>query len=530
MPGADVYAAIDIGTNSFHLLVARMSPNRRFEILAAEKEMVRLGSGAKDMKELQPEAMDRGVACLRRFKQVAEAYDPAVRTKAVATSAVREAANQDVFLARARAEAGVEVEVVSGVEEARLIHLGVRQAVAVGERQVLVVDIGGGSTEFVIARGGQVIEARSLKVGAIRLTERFFPDGRSSAKRVERCRQHIRSFLAADAVDYRAIGHDLAVGSSGTIGNLAEMIDGLRRGDAAPAKSINGFRFTRDELEKAVQHLVDVETPEERLRAVPGLDAHRADIIVGGALLLEGAFEAFGIEAMTVSSFALREGLLMDQLQEYHGDALHHLSDLRRASVDQLAELFDDHREHSAHVTELALQIFRQTQLLHGLDESAVDYLEAAGLLHNVGRFVAHSAHHRHSYYLIRNTEHLTGFTNREIELIALVARYHRKSEPRLKHPEFALLSEADQRIVCVLAGILRVAIGLDRSHSQLVERVRCRLDLERRRLVIEAEVAPGGDASLDLYTAGERRALLEESLGVTVELADPRPAFPLPS
>ncbi len=205
-------------------------------------------------------------------------------------------------------------------------------------------------------------------------------------------------------------------------------------------------------------------------REVPGLEAPRADIILAGAIILEQAMATFGIDEMVVSGYALREGALLDAFQRTHGSAaLHHLHDLRRRSVVRLAEMMDEEPAHSAHVARLALMLFDEIsdgRPLHGLGDDDRELLEAAALLANVGLFVSHSKHHKHTYYVIRNSDHLSGFTDHEIEMIALVARYHRKSAPSAKHPEFAALRPRDQQAVRALAGILRVAIGLDRTHG----------------------------------------------------------------
>src|SRR3954471_16422787 len=188
-------AAIDIGTNSIHLLLAQPLEGARFETIGTEKEMVRLGSGSGDMKELAPDAIDRGVACLERFRRIADLSNASIR--AVATSAVREAENRDVFLRRARDEAGIDVEVISGVEEARLIHLGVLQAVPVYDQRLFLIDIGGGSTELLIGERGGGLASRSFKLGAVRLTNRFFGGERSHPAAVDSCRRYIASTLAA---------------------------------------------------------------------------------------------------------------------------------------------------------------------------------------------------------------------------------------------------------------------------------------------------------------------------------------------
>jgi exopolyphosphatase / guanosine-5'-triphosphate,3'-diphosphate pyrophosphatase len=519
---SDVLAAIDLGTNSIHLVVAKVG-GARFEVLEREREMVRLGSAGGDMKRLSGSAMDRGIATLGRFRQVAEIHG--ARVRAVATSAVREAENRAVFLHRARVEAGVDVEVISGFEEARLIHLGVLQAVPVFDERLLVCDIGGGSTELVIGEKGQVLASRSMKLGAIRLTQRYFPEGRRTRDAVEKCRRHVQGDLGVFAREVCSLGWDVMAGSSGTIGSICEVVAAAR--DEPRPKTFNNFMVSRDEIFDAVERLIQPKTAELRAK-VPGLDPRRADIILGGAIILEQVVGEFGVESLTFSDYALREGVLLDTWQRTHGGSLHHLSDLRRRSVLHVAEQMDEDLEHSAHVAELALQLFDGTEQWHGLGDDAREVLEAAALLANIGLFVSHSGHHKHSYYIIRNSEHLTGFTDREIELIAQVARYHRKSAPRPKHELFAALSADDQKEVSVLAGLLRVAVGLDRNHAARVESVRCRPD-DDGGLVIEVVPSLGKDVTLELFAADQRKDLLEQILDVEVSVVADH-ALPIPA
>lgn len=504
-------AAVDIGTNSFHLVVARVG-GRAFEVVEREKEMVRLGSGGGDMNYLNPDAVERGIGVLSRFREVAEMYGATL--VAVATSAVREAQNRADFLERAHGEAGVEVEVISGTEEARLIHLGVLQAVPVFDHKLLLCDIGGGSTELLVGQMGEVLAARSMKLGAIRLTQRFFTGDKTGSGSVESCRRYVRATVSSFAREVRRLGYDVAVGSSGTIGAVCSMAV-ARRGDPAP-KTFNNFELQRADLEAVVKSLVKAPTVEARAK-LPGVDARRADILLAGALILEQVFEEFRIPSMRFSDYALREGVLLDAWRRRHGGSLHHLSDLRRRSVVHLSELMDEDREHSAHVALLALELFDETAELHGLGDDAREYLEAAALLCNIGLFVSHAGHHRHSYYLIRNSEHLTGFTNREIELIALIARYHRKGLPRPGHPEFAAMAREDQHLVRCCAGLLRVAIGLDRTHNARVATV----DVSRGggRLTVAAVPRDGADLGLELFSAAQRSDLLAEALDLDIEV-----------
>ncbi|MFV2039162.1 MAG: HD domain-containing protein [Acidimicrobiales bacterium] len=511
-PQNRVRAAADLGTNSFHLVVAVLDAHGRFEVLDTEKEMVRLGSGSGDMSRLTSKAMDRGIETLRRFSKVAESFGADLT--AVATSALREAKNREVFLQRARDEAGVEIQVISGVEEARLIHLGVLQALPVFDEQILVVDVGGGSTEFVVGQGRDVKSAHSTKLGAIRLTDRFFADGVLTPKAVRKCRTHVRSFLVPTIRRVRRFRPFLTVGSSGTVSTVARMIVAARGGD--PMAPINGAQFSRAELAGVVDNLLAAPTPSERAQ-IAGLDEKRRDIIVAGALLLEQIFDGLEIERMTVSEAALREGVLLDLLAREGEPSFHHLNDIRRQSVLRTADTYHEDVGHVQRATDVSLQIFDQLVSLHQLDFQSRDLLEAAAMLHNVGLFISHAAHHKHSYYVIRHSDQLAGFTDREIELIAQIARYHRKSEPKPSHADFQALEAAGQACVRTLAGILRIGIALDRTRRGWID------DLEvaigKSVVNIRVGVASDVDYSLEQYTAEQRAGMLANALGRTVKV-----------
>lgn len=516
-------AAIDIGTNSFHMVVARVGEvsvagefiGPAFEVVAREKEMVRLGSGSGDMKELSGDAIERGVVALERLVKIAAIHDADV--VAVATSAVREAENADVFLDRAREEAGVVVDVISGVEEARLIHLGVLQAVPVFDQRVVVIDIGGGSTEILVGERGETLAAGSLKLGAIRLTRRFFRGERLHPGAVESCRRHVRSVLAPMVRDVERVGYGVAVASSGTAETVASVVNAQR--GAAPPRTFNGFVMTCDEIRAAVGALIAAGSVEER-RSMAGMDPSRADIILAGAIILEQAVHELGIDEIVISDNALREGVLLDALSRRRGATLHHLRDLRRRSVLHLAESMDDDVDHSMRAAGFALDLFDATAGIHGLGDDSRELLEAGALLANVGLSVSHSEHHKHSYYVIRHSDRLAGFTDHEIELIAQIARYHRKSAPKPKHPEFAHLRAEDQERVRVLAGLLRVAIALDRSHKGRVERISIESDPSDDRVRISVTPRDGVEVDLEIQTAEDRKSLLEDVLDRPVQFA----------
>jgi len=505
-------AAVDIGTNSFHLVIVEVdSHTGKFKILGREKENVRLGKGSTDMKYLSEEAMARGIETLRRFKAVTDSAGAPLR--AIATSAVREAKNQAEFINRVRDQLDIKIEVASGIEEARYIYLGVLQALPVFNKRVLLIDIGGGSTEFLIGHQREIIYDNTIKLGAMRMSERFFSGKELDAKQIKDCRKFINGTMNPVIRDARKYKYDIAVGTSGTVNNLASIISASRDGETE--LKLNNFEFTRDDLEAAIEKLTEAKTVKQRMK-VEGLDPARADIIVGGALILEQIFRELDITVMTVSEYALREGIVFDSIEKsFAGKQISKLDDIRYKSVLHIAENYKIEKEHSEHVTDLALKIYDQTRDIHKLGSVEREYLQAATILHEVGGFVSHSQHHRHSYYLIRNSE-LLGFTENEKEIIANIARYHRKSHPKIKHPDFAKLTPEDQSVVRKLASILRIADGLDRTHSNAVRDLFC--SSQNPNLVIQLKHSASKSMDMELWAAEQKKGLFEETFAVKVK------------
>ena len=514
MPTKRTLAAIDIGTSSVHLAIARPVDGGRPEIIDQEKMPVRLGSGGAqsiDMKVLDTEAVDRTIDALRRFSALATAHD--AELYAVATSAVREAEDSSTFLKRARTEAGVEVNVISGVEEARLIHLGALGAKPISDRVHLVIDIGGGSTELIVGTGTDPQILRSLKMGHVRLTDRFFPGGHVTEEAIQHCRSSIRSFLARIAPIIRLSYVEVVIGCSGTfttVGRLARAVLASSGANGGQAE------ITRSAVSQVVANISEIRLAGDA--EIPGVDAHRQDTILAGALLVETLMYELDFTTYEVSPDALREGLILDRLNRRTpgGDALRHLSQIRANSVDKVAARYGENVVHCRQATDIALRIFDATQDLHQLTEDDRDVLEAGAMLHNIGRFVGHGAHHKHSYYLIRNTEHLAGFTEQERQLIALVARYHRKSAPKPTHREYAGLAPVDQRVVCILAGMLRIGIALDRTYRNVAADVAIAASPSEITISVTGE-----DLELELFDANERKPLLEISLGIPISIVE---------
>lgn len=504
-------AAIDMGTNSFHLLIVQPQQSGcKFKVLDHVKETIRLGSGSTDMKHLSENAIDRALEALSRFKQIADSYGANIR--AIGTSALREALNQNQFITQVKAETGITVEVVSGFEEARLIYLGVLQALPLFNRQTLLFDIGGGSTEFLIGKRRRVLYGNSLKLGAMRLTQRFFPDGKFRFAAIKQCREYVSGMLSPIVREVNKRGYEIAVGSSGTVLTTARAIYAK---DKLPfSAGLNGAVITRERMLEALDEIISARTIKN-VAAISGIDADRADIIVGGAIVLEQIFMRLRIARITLSEASLQEGIAFDTLEKNEKKPSHHyLSDLRRSSVNALADSFAFEKQHAAHVSSLVLRLFDETARLHKLSPIHRELLEYGAKLHDIGLFVSHSQHHRHTYYLIRNAE-LLGFTENEKAIMANVARYHRKSHPKLKHEGFMELNPEDRDAVIKLASLLRIADGLDRSHCGAVRDLDA--SIHGGRLLCRLKPRGHASVSLEIWGAERKKQLFEETFKSSV-------------
>lgn len=503
---APVIAAIDLGTNSFHMVIAAVNNRGMLDIISRDKEVVRLGSSGADMKYLQPVAIDRGIKTLKNFVSIARSETSDIR--AVATSAVREAINQEDFLVKARIETDINVEVISGEEEGRLIYLGALHALPIVAMQTLVIDIGGGSTETIIGKDGVIQYVKSEKLGAIRMTKRFFPDEKTTQSQIDECREFILGEWSTILNKLKKIGFECCVGTSGTITNLAAMA--VMASKQVVPDILNGITVPTAEILEIIKQILKCKTTAERA-AIPGMDPSRADIIVGGALIIEQAIISLGIEKITISSYALREGILFDTLEKQKAvQEYHHLTHLRFEAVYNLCKKFKVDMKHSEHVKDMSLKIFDSLQSLHNLGYAERELLESAALLHDVGYHISHDQHHKHSYYII-NQSVMQGFTNTEAEIIANIARYHRKSHPKKKHENFVKLDEEKQQIVWFLASILRIAEGIDRRQLQLVKTVRA----EFNPIDINIYLVPRDKDSvpdIELWGANRRKLMMEEA------------------
>jgi len=488
-----VRAFIDLGTNSVRLSVLRFEAGQVHTVLAQRKQTVRLGEGEYADGRLQPAAMRRAAAVCREFAEMARGKQ-AVSITAIATSATRDAANQAEFLDLLRREADLEVEVVSGREEARLIYMGVAGGLHLGHRRALFIDIGGGSTELIVGNQREAQFLESLKLGAIRLTSLFFrPDetGPVSAERYAAIKHHVEGAAVRALGEIRALGPELVVGSSGTIENLADIA--VRRGRERSRERSDSVSLAA--LREVIVHLRGLSV--EQRKQVPGMNPARADIIIAGAAVLETILELSGHGAFQVSDRGLRDGLVADALLQEGGEPYGQLT-VRERSVLELGRACRFDERHHRQVARLSLALFDSARELglHRLDDHVRELLEHAAMLHDIGAFLSYSRHQNHSHYLIAHAD-LLGFNQRETAIIAVLARFHRRGFPSPEQPEIAALDAASQRLVPPAAVFLRLAERLDRSHAGRVAEARL-------------SAGPGKSVRLTLRSSGPEGCQLE--------------------
>jgi len=504
-------AAIDIGTNSVHMIVVRVRPDLSFEVIDREKAMVRLGAGGLDGKALTSEAMSAALQALSKFKRLAESHS-VDKILAAATSATREARNGGEFLARIEAETGIRPRVITGVEEARLIHLAAVYGVDVGSARAVVIDIGGGSTEITLGTATSTQAAKSFKIGVIRLTERFVKSDPLSGRDEQKLTKHVLAEIDRHCEQITASGFDRVIGTSGTILSLGTVATAMS-GGAVPSE-LRNLRVPAKQIRRLRKEVVALSLAQ-RL-TIPGLDPRRADLIVAGAVLLDAILRRLGAEDITLCDLALREGLVLDYIRRNskHIEHVDSIPDVRRRSALELGERCNFYAEHAHQVVRLALAIFDQTRAVHGLTDRDREWLEFAALLHDIGSLISYERHHRHSYYLIRNGD-LRGFDPDEIEVIALVARYHRRGTPKRSHEEYSRLPAPLRKTVRTLASILRVAESLDRSHTQTISS----LDFRDRGEDALLQVHTTGDAELEVWATNRHLRPFERLLGKPIRL-----------
>jgi exopolyphosphatase/guanosine-5'-triphosphate,3'-diphosphate pyrophosphatase len=514
-----ILTAIDVGTNSIHMVVVRVHPNLpAFSIIAREKTTVRLGERCKQTGRLTEEAMGRAIAALKRCQEISQSLH-AEQIMAVATSAVREAPNGSEFLHRVQAEVGLSVDLISGVEEARRIYLGVLSGIEFNGQPHVVIDIGGGSTELILGDGHDPRSLSSTKIGAVRLTNEYVSSDPICLEEFQTLQAYIRGMLERAVDELRShlkLGErPRLVGTSGTIETLA-MLHARENLGMIP-DPLHGYTFTLSDLRAMVSRLRRL-TCAERTN-IPGINDRRAEIIVAGALILQEAMALLNVESIVICERSLREGVIVDWMLS-HGlieDRLRYQDSVRERNVLKTAHKYLVDLPHSKRVADFALSLFDQTQgSLHHWGAEERSLLWAAAILHNCGHYVSHSSHHKHSYYLIRHGE-LLGYTETEIETIANIARYHRKEAPKKKHDNYRnLTSKPHRRVVDQLSPLLRLAVALDRRQIGAIQSIACEVHSESREFCLHLKATrPADDCTLEIWSLENKKFAFEYQYGL---------------
>ena len=509
-------AAVDVGSNSIHMVVAQIDPDGGVTTLWRLKEPTGLGRLTFPSRRISVDAMGRALATLARFKHAARSKS-AEKVVAVATSAVREATNGGDLIERARRELGLPIRVVSAREEARLIYLGIRHGGCFGDapdEPRLAVDIGGGSVEFIVGTTERAMLLESRKLGAARMTARFVKSDPPTKEEIEKLRSHYDRELTPLVEQIAAIGPTALVGTSGTLENIARLCGSPSAGDnGTPATP----QIDLKKLDKLAERLL--KTTSEQRAAMPDLDDGRKDQIVAGVLLVQSLMhklrEAGGHKRMGICGSALREGILMDYVHRKQPSmrVRREVPDPRRRSVLDLCRRCEWHKGHSEQVTRLTLRLFDELRELHDLGQADREMIEYAALMHDVGWHIGRKKHHKHSAYLIRHGK-LRDFSPEEVLTMANIARYHRKALPKKSHELYAKLAGRSRRVVDVGASLLRIADGLDRSHGEVVRDVSAKVRPGQITLSLDVR----GDAELEVWGARRKADLAERTFERKVE------------
>lgn len=513
-------AAIDIGTNSVHMVIVRIDPVlAAFTIIAREKDTVRLGERDPKTGNLTQAAMDRAIAALKRCKDLALSIN-VDHIIAVATSATREANNGYEFLSRIEAEVGIQVDLISGQEEARRIYLGVLSGMDFQNQPHIMIDIGGGSTEIILADSQEPRFLSSTKIGAVRLTRDFISTDPISQNEFIALRSYVRGMLERPIDELRHYlkpGETVKlVGTSGTIETLA-ILNALSQQKEIP-NPLHGYSLTRKEIRDWVKRLSNLNY-DQRF-ALPGMNDKRAEIILAGSIILLEAMTMLNLERITICERALREGVIVDWMLT-HGlieNRLRFQGEIRPRSVFKIAHKYQVDLAYSERIAQFAMAFFDQLQgILHHWGNTEREWLWAAAILHNCGVYISHSAHHKHSYYLIRHAE-LLGFTEIELEIIANIARYHRRSKPKKRHEYYMKLSENYRLVVRQLSAILRLAVALDRRQIGAIQSFDCKYDPEYHKLHLHlTPTHSDDDCALELWNLDYKKNVFEEEFGVKI-------------
>ncbi len=499
------YAAVDIGSNSVRLEVAEVIGGGAPRILASDRQVTRLGASVFREGRVSPEALDLLCGVLAGMAVTWKRYD-VLSIRAVATAAVRDARNQAEFLARTSLALGADIEIISGQEEARLIHLGVQSRWPHPKERFLIIDIGGGSAEIILSEDDRVCAAFSKPLGAIRLQELFLRNDPPGPAELLRMEEYIEERIAPAVREIGRKRIDRVVGTSST---AAAVVSAVSRIPRARREEADRRRASAAQMRRLYRELCTLEL--RRRQKIVGIGPRRAEIIIPGAAVLLHVLDAFRMPSLFYSGAGVRDGIIADLAARGAGRELSRLTAEQRTMVEGMVERYGDALRHAQKVARLANDLFHDLQSVHQMTPPLGPLLEASAYLHDVGHFVSDTRHHKHSYYLVANSD-MPGFNLTERGIIANLCRYHRKNMPAPEHDSFQTLSPEDRQAVSVLAPLLRLADSLDRGNGQKVRSVEC-VVLERE-IVVNLHASATAGIELELWAASRLDTLFRQMYG----------------
>jgi exopolyphosphatase/guanosine-5'-triphosphate,3'-diphosphate pyrophosphatase len=505
------YAAVDIGSNSVRMEAAEVNNGEAPRILVSERQVTRLGASVFGAGRISQDAMDMICGILSGMAAQYRRLD-LTGVRAVATAAVRDASNQQEFIARASAALGTDVEIISGQEEARLIHLGVSSRWPHPKERFLIIDIGGGSAEIILSENEKIDQAFSKPLGALRLQELFLRSDPPRPADLHRLEGYIDERIGSAVRRIGPAHIDRVVGTSATASAVVCAVNQIPR---ARRDESDRRRATTARIRKLYQELSTLDV--EGRQKIPGIGPRRAEIIIPGAAVLLHVLEAFNMPALFYSAAGVRDGIIVDLATRGVGRELCQLSADQRAVVEQMAEHYGVPLRHTRKVAKLAGDLFQGLQTVHKLPPHFGRMLEAAAYLHDTGHYVSDTRHHKHSYYLVINSD-MPGFTRGERELIANLCRYHRKALPTPEHYNLQLLDTDARKAVNYLNPLLRMADSLDRSHGQRVRSVDCKV--RENDFLLTLNVGPDTDIDLEVWAAERLTEIFRQVYGKPAVLA----------
>ena len=502
------YAAVDIGSNSVRMLAAEVMPGSGARQLDSDREVTRLGTSVFSTGRISADSMDLVCSVLGRFAAKYRELE-VIGVRAVATSAVRDASNQHEFITRASEALGTPVEIVSGPEEARLIYLGVQSRWPLPEERILIMDVGGGSAEFIVGQNGEMKEGISRPLGAVRLTEVFLRNDPPTPLELHRLEQFIDEKFQPAHNRIQGGRFDRMIATSAT---AAALVSAVNRVPREQREAADRLKAKAGHIRKLYRELASRDLANRR--RIPGIGPRRAEIIIAGAAVFLRVMETLKIESLYYSTAGVRDGIIADLAARGVGRELSRLSRPQIRVAETMCRKYNVEVRYARQVSRFCAELFDALQGLHRLTPDMGKLLQAAAYLHNIGHFISDTGHHKHSAYIVSNSD-MPGFTDEERSLISLLCRFHRKSLPAMRHDVYRALHEQHRQAVLLLTPLLRLGVGLDTSGEQKVAEIQC----TPGPAAVTLTICAAGECDLEVWAAERAADIFRQTYNVPMNI-----------